>query len=66
MADKYIARAREQIREDYSVERADFLATRLATLDKVAQKAMKTEQLNNVIGAIRLQADLTMGAYVQK
>lgn len=66
MADKYIELARQQIREDYALERADFLATRLGTLDKVVKEAIKSNQLNCVVGALRLQADLTMGSYVNK
>ena len=66
MADRYIDRARKQIRDDYSLERADFLATRLGTLDKVVKEAIKSNQLNCVVGALRLQADLTMGSYVNK
>lgn len=65
-ADIYINRARLQIREDYSIERADFIATRLGTLDKVVKQALKQDQLNAVIGALRLQADLTIGNYVNK
>ena len=64
--DKYIARARQIIRDDYAVERADFLATRLGALDIVVKEAIKSNQLNCVVGALRLQADLTMGAYVHK
>lgn len=64
--DKYINRARLQIREDYAIERADFIATRLGTLDKVVKQALKQDQLNAVIGALRLQADLTIGSYVSK
>ena len=59
MADRYISRARELVREDYSVERKDFVATRLGTLDKVIQEGMKSNQLGVVVGALRLQAELT-------
>ena len=58
MTDQYIRRARELVREDYSVERKDFVATRLGTLDKVIQEGMKSNQLGVVVGAVRLQAEL--------
>lgn len=59
MTDRYISRARELVRQDYAVERQDFLATRLGTLDKTIQEALKTNQLGVVVGALRLQAELT-------
>jgi len=59
MTDRYISRARELVRQDYEVERKDFIATRLGTLDKTIQEALKSNQLGVVVGALRLQADLT-------
>ena len=59
MTDKYISRARELVRQDYEVERKDFIATRLGTLDKVVQEGMKSNQLGVVVGALKLQAELT-------
>jgi hypothetical protein len=59
MIDQYISRARELVRQDYEVERKDFVATRLGTLDKVVQEGLKTNQLGVVVGALKLQADLT-------
>ena len=36
-AETYLQRAREIIRADYSVERSDFLGTRLALLDEIIE-----------------------------
>ena len=58
-AERYLARAREIIRADYSVERSDFLGSRLALLDKVIQKSIESGQHSNAVGALRLQAELT-------
>ena len=58
-AEKYLARARAIVREDYSQERADFLASRIGILDKVIQASIKSGQHSNAIGATRLQAELT-------
>ena len=58
-AQNYIHRARAIVREDYSQERADFLASRIGILDKVIQASIKSGQHSNAIGAIRLQAELT-------
>lgn len=57
--DIYIERARRIIREDYSVDRMDFIASRLGTLDRIVQESMKRGQHSNAIGAIRLAAELT-------
>ena len=58
-AETYFARARETVRQDYSQERADFLASRLGVLDSVIQKAIKSGQLSAAAGALRLQTELT-------
>ena len=58
MAERYLQRARALVREDYSSERADFLASRLGILDKVIQASIKSGQHSNAIGAARLQAQL--------
>lgn len=58
-AHRYLERAREIIRQDYSVERSDFLASRLALLDKIADASIKSGQHSNAVGALRLQAQLT-------
>ncbi len=57
--DSYLKRARAIIREDYSTERHDFLASRLGVLDKVIQQSLKSGQHSNAIGAMKLQCQLT-------
>ena len=63
--DTYIQRARQQLREDCAIERSDFIAARLQTLDKVVQEAMAAGQHSNVIGALRLALEVT-GSMPQK
>ena len=58
MAEFYVADARAVIRADYSADRRDFLAQKLALLDEVTKKAAESNQLNAVIGATRLSAEL--------
>ena len=57
--DRYIARAREIIRADYSVDRSDFLGSRLALLDEIIEASIKCKQHSNAVGALKLQAQLT-------
>ena len=57
-AQTYILQAREIIRADFSAERADFLAEKLAALQLVQERAMESNQLGAVIGAVRLSAEL--------
>lgn len=57
-ADAYIAEARQVIRADYSGERRDFLAEKLAALAMVQEKAMASNQLGAAVGAVRLAAEL--------
>ena len=57
-ADTYIAEAREILRTDASIERSDYLAARLQTIDKVIQQGLKQNQLSAVIGALKLQAEV--------
>ena len=57
-AEQYISDAREIIRDDFSAERADFLAEKLAALAKVQEKAMESNQLGAAVGAVRLAAEL--------
>lgn len=57
-AETYLARARQQVRDDYSVERAEFLASRLGVLESIAAKALASGQLSAACGAVRLQAEL--------
>lgn len=56
--DAYIAEAREILRNDADIERHDYLAARLQTIDKVIQQGLKQNQLSAVIGALKLQADV--------
>ena len=56
--DAYIAEAREIIREDANIERSDYLAARLQTIDKVIQEGLRQKQLSAVIGALKLQAEV--------
>ena len=56
---RYLKRAREIIRQDYTVERVDFLSSRLQMLDEIARASMASGQHSNAIGALRLQAELT-------
>ena len=58
-ADRYLARAREIIRSDYSVDRHDFLGSRLALLDRIIESSINTKQHSNAVGALKLQAELT-------
>ena len=58
-ARRYIARARQVIREEYSVERSDFLGRQMAVLDKVIKASIDSGQHSNAVGALRLQAELT-------
>ena len=58
-ADVYLRRARDIIRADYSIERHDFLASRLALLDKIVDSSINTKQHSNAVGALKLQAQLT-------
>ena len=58
-AETYIQRAREIIKADYSVERSDFLGTRLALLDEIIEASIRCKQHNNAVGALKLQAQLT-------
>jgi len=51
-------RAREIIKADYSVERSDFLGSRLALLDKIIQASSESKQNSNAVGALKLQARL--------
>ena len=50
MAEKYLARAREVIKADYSIERSDFLGSRLALLDKIIQASIASKQHSNALG----------------
>ena len=58
-AETYIQRARGIIKTDYSVERSDFLGTRLALLDEIIEASIRCKQHSNAVGALKLQAQLT-------
>ena len=58
-ADRYLKEAPEIMRADYSVERNDFLASRLALLDEVIEASIRTIQHSNAVGTLRLQSELT-------
>ena len=58
-AQTYLSRARDIIRADYSVERSDFLGTRLALLDEIIESSIRCKQHSNAVGALKLQAQLT-------
>ena len=58
-AERYLKRAREIIRADYSVDRSDFLGTRLALLDEINEASIRCKQHSNAVGALKLQAQLT-------
>ena len=51
--------AREIIKTDYSVERSDFLGTRLALLDEIIKASVRYKQHSNAVGALKLLAQLT-------
>ena len=58
-AETYLQRAREIIKADYSVERSDFLGTRLALLEEIIEASIRCKQHSNAVGALKLQARLT-------
>ena len=53
-----IRKARELIAEDYNIERPDFVASRLFTLDVSLQAAMKEKRFGCVVQIVRLQSEL--------
>ena len=57
-SDAYIAEAREILREDANIDRHDYLAARLQTIDRVIQQGLKQNQLSAVIGALKLQSEV--------
>ena len=58
-AERYMKRAREIIKADYSVERSGLLGTRLALLDEIIEASIRCKQHSNAVGALKLQAQLT-------
>lgn len=57
-AETYLKRAREIIKSDYSVERSEFMASRMALLDKIIDASVRDGQHSNAIGAAKLQCQL--------
>ena len=55
-AGRSAAKTQEIIKADYSVERSDFLGTRLALLDEIIEASIRCKQQSNAVGALRLQA----------
>ena len=49
MAEKYLPRSR-RIKADYSIERSDFLGSRLALLDKIIQASIASKQHQMLLG----------------
>ena len=58
-AQTYLQQAREIIKADYSVERSDFLGSRLALPDEIIEASIRCKQHSNAVGALKLQAQLT-------
>ena len=58
-AETDLQRAREIIKADYSVERSEFLGTRLTVLEEIIEASIRCKQHSNAIGALKLQAQLT-------
>ena len=58
-AQTYLQRAREIIKADYSMERSDFLGTRLAMLDEIIESSIRYKQHSNAVGALKLQEQPT-------
>ena len=58
-AQTYLQRTRDIIKADYSVERSEFLSTRLALLDEIIEASIRCKQHSNVVGALKLQEQLT-------
>lgn len=58
-SESYIKEARVMIVESANIDRKDFVAEKIATLNITIRKAMEAGQYSNVIGATRLLAELT-------
>ncbi len=56
--DRYIAAAREQIREDWQLDRVDMLAHTLSSLAELQREARKAGQLSVALGCINSMARL--------
>jgi len=58
-ADNYIRKAKDQIMETMKEDRREFMARKLYQLEDVLLKSAKRENHSAMIGAIRLQCELT-------
>ena len=57
--EEYMRRARKRILEDWSeVDRKEFVASALQTMQRVAELSIEQRQHSNAIGAVALQAKL--------
>ena len=56
MIDEYIARAREQITKDWTIDRKEYVTQLSQKLEYVAKKSLESNQNSNAIGAYGLQA----------
>jgi len=56
MVDRYIARAREQITKDWTIDRKEYVTQLSQKLEYVAKKSLESNQHSNAIGAYGLQA----------
>ena len=59
MVDVLIRKAKDAIKEAVDEERSEFLARKLFQLEDVLMKSAKRENHSAMIGAIRLQCELT-------
>ena len=56
--ENYITKANKHIREDFDIDRHEFLLKLMHCYEHVATKAMETNQLSNTIGALNAMARL--------
>ena len=56
--DTYIKKANKHIREDFDIDRHEFLLKLMHCYEHVATKAMETNQLSNTLGALNAMAKL--------
>ena len=54
--DDYIAKAREQITKDWTIDRKEYVTQLSQKLEYVAKKSLESNQNSNAIGAYGLQA----------
>ena len=56
MIDKYIAKARAKIKEDWDIDRQEYVTQLCQKLEHVAKASIDSKQHSNAIGAFGLQA----------